>query len=487
MKKIFKLLTVVGYPFYILAIIFYIAIAIGLLVLLAKFLYKLFPIYVPAVEMYIFSSAYIIYKNSRDGSEKLTSFFSIAVLIIISLTSVAISLSQHSVTITFILSPLFGTILWLLIANKYKNDKKLHKFLLYAFCAINILITIFAFSESLFAILFSFLVLLIPALEMYLLILLIRKVSKENIVLRGCFPVSTFILISFVPIAFLLTQKNYSLSTTCLYMPLIGVILWALAFVIHKRYTVIKEKKKILNFDWELSPPHLFLLTTFLLPRTESDIPSMSLEDWKSALGENLNIAIQRFMEVGMLGIETIPVRLDRKYTTNQLKQILKNKGVLARGTKDELINKVISQYKEETSTLVDDFVLLRCTEKGRRVAEEYIQIVSKEDAKELPRKLRTPAHKLKDIIEFLILSAGSGIVGNRADDFLMNFTEPNSAIFENLDKFNSATYTHLAEIQSNFNDFISNGEMLENFDFQFVEPITESIADVADNYVWWR
>lgn len=127
----------------------------------------------------------------------------------------------------------------------------------------------------------------------------------------------------------------------------------------------------LLGFDWRKSPAHYLLLTKFLYPQDTNHLEGS--EDWKRALGEDPHGAIRRFIEEGLLESVELAELVNRRYKVSDLKKMLQQRGLAVTGRKDELISRLIEADPEGMKRAVSGMTLLRCSPKGRQVAEEYL------------------------------------------------------------------------------------------------------------------
>src|SRR5208282_220252 len=89
---------------------------------------------------------------------------------------------------------------------------------------------------------------------------------------------------------------------------------------------------------WTLA--HLMLLSMFSGPRTGNGPWG---DQWSGALGEDGSGAIQRFVGAGLLvdSVLSVSERLALKFSSLQLKQMLKERGLKVSGRKDEMAERL--------------------------------------------------------------------------------------------------------------------------------------------------
>jgi len=126
--------------------------------------------------------------------------------------------------------------------------------------------------------------------------------------------------------------------------------------------------------DWQKSHGHLILLKEFQKPRNIDDLPSRV--DWKQMLGEKPKIAIQRFLDSGVLVSASLSTHVSYKFKVRELKDLLSNYGLPVSGrNKQELILRLIQTKPEDMKQAVRDFTVLKCSEKGEKIVEDFLAI----------------------------------------------------------------------------------------------------------------
>ncbi len=126
-----------------------------------------------------------------------------------------------------------------------------------------------------------------------------------------------------------------------------------------------------LRFDLKKSPAHSLLLTKFLYPQEVGRF--IESRDWERVLGEHPRKAIQRFIDEGLLEPVELPELLARCYKVVDLQEMLKQRGLSTSGRKDDLINRLIEADPEGMRRAVAGVTLLKCSQQGRQLAEEYL------------------------------------------------------------------------------------------------------------------
>lgn len=127
------------------------------------------------------------------------------------------------------------------------------------------------------------------------------------------------------------------------------------------------------EFDWQRSPPHLFLLTMFLGARTMESITQPGWgERWHEALGEEPHAAIERFLHQGMIEPAGLKARIAHEYTVADLKPMLRQRGLRVSGRKAVLIQRLMEADPESMEQAVSDASVFECSVEGHEIAKEY-------------------------------------------------------------------------------------------------------------------
>lgn len=122
---------------------------------------------------------------------------------------------------------------------------------------------------------------------------------------------------------------------------------------------------------WTKSSAHLQLLGKFLRPRTAGEFAA---EDrWQTALGESQTAAIKRFLDEGVLARANLSAQLDYRFKASELKDMLKTHGLPVSGRKAELIQRLVEAHPEDTQRAVEGLTILLCSDRGRKIAEQYV------------------------------------------------------------------------------------------------------------------
>jgi sulfatase modifying factor 1 len=124
----------------------------------------------------------------------------------------------------------------------------------------------------------------------------------------------------------------------------------------------------------------LFLMT-FLAPRTAEDLPALAGTEWRQVLGEEPLMVTRRLEEAALI--------------------------VRAKDSQ------------------------LQCSEKGIALIKQYLhQVAADMDAAARPGS-RIPADRFREVIKWTLITAGAGIIGNRADAALMDLLDRVSKIID--------------------------------------------------------
>lgn len=129
--------------------------------------------------------------------------------------------------------------------------------------------------------------------------------------------------------------------------------------------------RALFGFQWRKSNAHLLLLSKFLNPKMVDEFSES--DAWKAALGESPKKAIKRFLDQGMLTQADLSVQLDYKFSSNELKDMLKKRRLSVVGRKGDLIQRLIQADPQGMKQAVSGLTVLICSEQGREIAEHYL------------------------------------------------------------------------------------------------------------------
>jgi len=135
--------------------------------------------------------------------------------------------------------------------------------------------------------------------------------------------------------------------------------------------------RSTMGFDWRRSPAHLLLLSKFRNPRPLDDFSKS--DTWELVLGEAPGKAVERFVDEGLLEQASLEGLLDYKYKISELKSMLERRGLPVSGRKAELIERLSRADPEGMTKTTRGLNVLRCTEQGQMIAEEYLAQEKKE------------------------------------------------------------------------------------------------------------
>lgn len=119
------------------------------------------------------------------------------------------------------------------------------------------------------------------------------------------------------------------------------------------------------------SKAHLLLLSRFLRPR---DARSFDGDvHWRAVLGEPPERAVRRLMEQGLLEPAGLAERLEVKFTADELRRLLRGRGLPVCGHKADLARRLATEAPDVAERAVAGFDALWCTDAGRVLAQEYL------------------------------------------------------------------------------------------------------------------
>lgn len=136
----------------------------------------------------------------------------------------------------------------------------------------------------------------------------------------------------------------------------------------------------------EYSKAHLLFLAKFLHPRLKNDVISPG---WAKVLNEPSEKAIETFLKEDLLRNGAIQEKIELKFKVIDLKSLLKERNLPINGKKSQLIERLIQNDKEKMESLVSDVEIIICSEKGKLIAEEYLE-KEKENKLAIEQKVRS-------------------------------------------------------------------------------------------------
>lgn len=126
-----------------------------------------------------------------------------------------------------------------------------------------------------------------------------------------------------------------------------------------------------LPLNWKESSSHFNLLLAFDKPR---DIKQVLEWDWpRQTLGEKTEIAIERFLQEGLLVPASLEESLNRLFQVAQLKKLLSERGLSISGSKGELIERLITHDKQGMVKVTGNNVV-KCSETALNLIEQRKQ-----------------------------------------------------------------------------------------------------------------
>lgn len=129
--------------------------------------------------------------------------------------------------------------------------------------------------------------------------------------------------------------------------------------------------RSLFGTDRRKSPAYLLLLSKFLEPRTAEDFSKS--DNWKEVLKESPQQAIKRFIDDGMLIQADLGGHLAYRFKVNELKNMLKQRGLPVSGRKEDLIARLVQADTEGMKKAAAGLSVIHCTEQGRAVAKQYL------------------------------------------------------------------------------------------------------------------
>lgn len=119
------------------------------------------------------------------------------------------------------------------------------------------------------------------------------------------------------------------------------------------------------------SRAHLFLLSKFLRQKRVENLSERA--DWAALLGESPQAAIQRFRDKGLIEVVPLEEQLAATLQVPELKTMLQIRGLADIGKKSDLVARLIKADRREMAKRIENVTLLRCSERGRMVVEEFL------------------------------------------------------------------------------------------------------------------
>ena len=134
------------------------------------------------------------------------------------------------------------------------------------------------------------------------------------------------------------------------------------------------EKIKPKQLDGYQTKPHLELLAYFLKPRqieNVTDNPNWR-NIWESLLSEPPDLAIQKFIQDGMLVISSEKEKIDCLYTVEKLKEMCRKNNLRVSGKKADIIVRLLENIPNQIKKEIDEKDVYNCSELGKPIAQKY-------------------------------------------------------------------------------------------------------------------
>ncbi len=133
---------------------------------------------------------------------------------------------------------------------------------------------------------------------------------------------------------------------------------------------------KSAKVNWRESPAHLSLLMAFDKPR---DIRQVLDWGWpRSTLREETEVAVERFIQEGMLIPASLEEKLSRLFQIAQLKKLLSERNLSTSGSKAELIERLIHHDAHGMTKIAGD-TIMKCSDDALNLIAERKQKIEKE------------------------------------------------------------------------------------------------------------
>lgn len=137
--------------------------------------------------------------------------------------------------------------------------------------------------------------------------------------------------------------------------------------------------------DLKQSEPHKMLLSRFL---NGSSLENIARDPrWADVLREEPAIAVQKFVDAGLLEPASTIQKLSADFGVANLKKLLKDRGLKQSGSKLELAERLVEHDEPGMLSIVSDSRILICAGDGRVLAEEYLAL-KKDEKLRLERSL---------------------------------------------------------------------------------------------------
>ena len=126
------------------------------------------------------------------------------------------------------------------------------------------------------------------------------------------------------------------------------------------------------DFDWRKSPAHLDLLDKFIKGRDVAQV--MDWQYVKEQIGEPTKSAIDRFIKEGALVPCTLEEKLARLLTVDELKDLLRERGLKVSGGKAKLIHRLVQADGPAAEALTHGHQIMKCSGEALAILEAFWQ-----------------------------------------------------------------------------------------------------------------
>lgn len=124
------------------------------------------------------------------------------------------------------------------------------------------------------------------------------------------------------------------------------------------------------TIDWQKSPVHIHFLGRFKNPRSRGRETQTSY--LSQTLKEDIDHAIQRFVDIGMLVKPTLAEAVNALYNKPPIEEMLRKHDLRASGNKPQLIERLVEYASEAAQSMVGEYDLLICSAEALTFLEAY-------------------------------------------------------------------------------------------------------------------
>jgi hypothetical protein len=172
----------------------------------------------------------------------------------------------------------------------------------------------------------------------------------------------------------------------------------------------------------QLPIAYLVFLLTFDPPRIIDDYPVLPsflpFKNWEAYLQKNPLQVTEELIKLGAIIRSDLSTHMEYFFTKDKLQLMLKEKKLAVSGNKADLVHRLIKSNQNEMWSKIADRSLLECTPLAWQTATTYLESA----ARNSDRIITDPKDSLRDVkkvIRWILLAAGSGVIGNRVDSAL--------------------------------------------------------------------